>query len=501
LEPLPGNINEIRAQARHFSDAANRYASVGMLLDGIHSDVDVDAGGNAAADGVKAGVTKAQGLVQKSGDAYLKASRVLYSLADQLHALQPGARAAWDRDGGRCVQGQGLFGTTLFAPKTWEDFQNEANSLLQKASNDLASLAASAPWLPHGPSVLSQVGGFFQQFGGNAIQAGKDIGDYAVNTVVTTGEGVVGVVKYFAWDINPVMYPFHSREEIQNYEKTASTIVEIIDHRGEFIKGVFNGVVDTDLMHKDPAAWIVVTTANIALLFVGGEEINAGVRALDGLGISARAAQTLSKIGRVLGFTSDAKLSRLSKLVETDPVKFGPSGQRLSKYLSDGHVISLKPGSPAYKEFESTTHDLKWEAEPLRQDGYGFGGENAASKVYSDLDPSYHQGVSNQEGIDGYSPEANSVNQVKTIDPSAASYSNPAQFYDTLNRYANKLESYNGGPFKGLDGFEADVPPGIKKQLTIGIPDTGLTDAQAQKIADLSRNHSDLDIIVMELPR
>lgn len=487
---LDGDVEAIRHQANLYGSSATQNEATANTLIVIGNRAADAAGKSHATDSLKKAMEREAVLLQTAKDKYREAQSTLNHLADYLSEIRPKALTAYQAP---CKE-PGIF-DFLVHGKTYPDYQHDARSAVAAAAQQIAGLARSPEYMNRGPTAWDAIASFFSAYGDEAKRVGGDI----VDSVASTVTGLYTVGKFVFYDADPLTGIFRPQELIDTYAQTGANLTAIINAAQsdphKFWTSVWEAVYNKQLLDKDPAAWFAVSYGSVLLAALGAAPA------------AAKATLTAGEAATRVGSLIRSGGTAVKDFLTANSTEMGATGRLLSSELKGVEVYSVKPGSEALKAFDSKTLEERWGANSSPR---GYGGENAFSALYKNIVPSYRPAISNQEGIDGLATIDGklTVSQVKTIDPTAPSYQQPSQFYNTLKSYMDKLNAYDSGAFKDVNGGTMLIRHGAinSKQLVIGVPDLGLDASQVAKLKDLvaltkTEQYSNIDIVMMEIPR
>lgn len=342
LQLIPGDDQALRSRAGQLNAVASSIQTVIEQLRSAEQQVKL-AGANMMTAKLASALQKDQTLLGNACSVLQQAAQCLNDLAGQLEQID--AEAVQQR---RQVEASPA---RMFTELTYlEPYLQRADSARAIAASHLTRLTNQAPGLPK-----SSHHGFL-----------RDVWDGTLGGLIS---GLWGAGKG-AWDLTGEAF-FNEKEWEKSWSNTIHDVEQIGEHPGAFAKGMWDGISESDLRHKDPAAWTVAMAINVASLFIGAGEVKGALElikagkfadALQGMSAADRAtyfsqvidqastnAPRISMIkvnGAEVNFSADANFSFSSERLEHVTIgKPYPDGTYSGGHLYPG--FGSKPAFPA----------------------------------------------------------------------------------------------------------------------------------------------------------
>jgi hypothetical protein len=459
---LDGDPHELTAQADLLGSLATALDGAQRQLKSVQDQLD-QAGDNGVRDGVGKQAHAIEGTLQRGSGDLRKAQGVLVSLHNDLLGVDATAKGAQQQLHDAQSHPQ-TFGLAFIYEREVSHCKSDAAGKRNDAGAKLRQLAHDTP------DYKSAHPSWFHRFT-------HDVGGIASDTVGGVVDGVKGIGGL------TVEAVWNRHASANHWRALFDTVGTVAHHPGAAASGVFHAVIRPDLFKSDPAAWLV----NIGSLFVGGAFFKAP-KALSALGKAGRVGERLEAVGEglrgTLGLSTTVKVGQSGKLL----VDLGVPRANVKVMTSDGNAAI------------GARH--VWERDKYDR---GLRIEKGVFTAVKESDPNavwLEEVVHNHEAIDIYDYHDGIMNSVKSIDPALPSYQNASAMRATITSYLNKLDTYDPQTIGGFPVRSGDIQV---RQLTLAIPDSGISPAQAEALRDL---HADwaartnpIDLVFVEVAR
>jgi hypothetical protein len=460
---LHGDPQELVDQASILGAIAAALDNASGQSNALH-DAAREAGDNALATGIANRVGHVEPVLRRASTDLRTAQALLLGLEHELMKLDAQAQIA-QRRVEEARQNPHAFGLALLLQHGVDHCHEEAAATRGYVATQLEGLAKDAPgYSARHPSWLSRFG--------------HDVKDIVWGTATGVVE-VVGGATALTWEL--VRDQDVTGEHWRQLFATADAIKE---HPREAAHGVYEAVVRPDLMKSDPAAWVV----NIGLLFTPGV-------AVKGVGAAARGS---AAVRSGIAAASDVMKGslRLAGMGRT-----GASAKLL-----------MKAGIPADRirvldeEARAQIGNLHvWDLEPKVRGRFIERGVAADIKA-NDAGAIWLEEVRpNHERLDLHS-YGGWMHSIKSLDPASPSYANPSALRSKVNSYMQSVAQYND--FKTIGNIPVDPAEIQIREVTLAIPDSGVTEGQAAVLRELHDTWANpgpgkaaIDISFVEVPR
>jgi hypothetical protein len=277
-----GDPATLRSQASALETASTNISNSAGQLALLGDSATLIAGDNETSKSFKRELSRLHGRLMTASSYFAKASIVMSSLAHQIEGAESSAESSFHTHGspGRDSHDYEFFKEMGIIPA-----QNTVLRARQDAASALDRLARAAPTAPHTQSFISA-------FGDSVVNFDKDI----AGALYGLGKGLV-VTGYHVGRF--VIYDGTTRVFVDpaGWEKSWGGVLHgigtAVTHPGQVISGVYHAVVNPELLHKDPAAWLAVTAATL----LGGGKVP---EVVEGVVAGSRAAAIAARIGEGL---------------------------------------------------------------------------------------------------------------------------------------------------------------------------------------------------------
>lgn len=263
LQLIPGDDQALRSRAGQLSAVASSIQTVIEQVRSAEQQVKL-AGTNTLTAKLASALQKDQTLLGNACSVLQQAGQCLNELAVELEQID--AEAVQQRRQVEASPARAFMDLTYLEP-----YLQRADSARTAAASQLTRLTNQAPGLPR-----SSHHGFL-----------RDVWDGTLGGLLS---GLWGAGKG-AWDLTGEGF-FNTKEWEKSWSNTIHDADQIGEHPGAFAAAVWDGISESDLRHKDPAAWTVAMVINVASLFVGVGEVK-GALELTKIGDALKASEVM----------------------------------------------------------------------------------------------------------------------------------------------------------------------------------------------------------------